>query len=194
MDIFPGIKFKSLIMKILTYESKNQKERTIVEMTESELEKALEEDKGLIEVIPMRDHKTLVRVFFDIDQPNVSEDPFEKVMEIIKEKTGCEAGDWAISKCHRSDKISYHITSKKYCISIKDLRTLTKKCSREYSVFDYKGLYFGIDDEMESGYFRLPNQTKKAINKDSPPMNIVSGKVSDFFVTRIEGLKYLGLQ
>lgn len=182
------------IMKILTYESKNQQERTVVEMTESELEKELEHDKGLIEVIPMRDHKILVRVFFDIDQPNVSEDPFEKVMEIINKKTGCHKEDWAISKCHRINKLSYHIVSKTHCTSVKELRVLTKKCAREYSVFDYRGLYFGIQDEMECGYFRLPNQSKKSINKDGPPMEIITGNVRDFFVTRTQGLKYLGIQ
>jgi hypothetical protein len=182
------------IMKILTHESKDQQERTVVEMTESELEGELEDDKGLIEVIPMRDHKILVRVFFDIDQPKVSEDPFEKVMQIIYEKTGCRKEDWAVSKCHRIDKLSYHIVSKTHCISVKELRVLTKNCAREYSVFDYRGLYFGIQDEMECGYFRLPNQSKKSINKDGPPMEIIAGNVRDFFVTRTEGLKYLGIQ
>jgi hypothetical protein len=77
---------------------------------------------------------------------------------------------------------------------VKELRVLTKNCAREYSVFDYRGLYFGIQDEMECGYFRLPNQSKKNINKEGPPMEIIAGNVRDFFVTRTEGLKYLGIQ
>ena len=180
-------------MKILTYESKNQKERTIVEMTVSELENELKEDKGFVEVIPMRNHNHLVRIFFDIDQKNITEDPLEKAMKIIYNFTGCDANSWAIASCHRSDKLSYHITSKTHCISIKELRELTKKCSKEYSVFDYFGLYFSIEDDMECGYFRLPNQSKKIINKTAPPITVLSGKVSDFFVTRTEGLKYLGI-
>ena len=178
-------------MKILTYESKNKKERTIVELTETDVENELKEDKGFVEVIPMRNHNIPVRIFFDIDQPNITEDPLERTMEIICKFTGCDVNSWAIASCHRSDKLSYHITSKTHCISIRELRELTKKCSREYSVFDYMGLYFSIEDEMECGYFRLPNQSKKVINKTAPPITILNGNVSDFFVTRTEGLKYL---
>ena len=175
-------------MKVLTYESLDKKTRTIKNISPEVLEIELQEDNGLVEVIPMTDPKRLVRIYFDIDIYDTKIDPIEKIMNIICEYFNCPTEDWAIGTCHRESKLSYHIISRKYCVSIQTLRDITGRFHKIVPAFDTRHLYFGIQDELECGYYRLPNQSKKALNKEGPPVKIESGYIRDFFITYTDGL------
>jgi formyltetrahydrofolate hydrolase len=175
-------------MYILTHESTDKKHRQIENITPNDLELLLEQDRGYIEVIPMRDPSIYVRIYFDVDQYDIQEDKISEVMRDISTEFRCGELDWAIASSNRPDKISYHITSTKYCIKLSLLRTITKKLASIHSCIDTRPLYFGIADEYECGYFRLPNQSKTAIHKIAPPLNILRGSISDFFVTNVSGL------
>jgi hypothetical protein len=175
-------------MHILTYESKDKKFRQIEDITPNDLEILLEQDRGYIEVIPMRDPNIYVRIYFDVDQYDIQEDKISDIMHDICTEFKCGELDWAIASSNRPDKISYHITSTKYCITLSSLRRITKKLASVHSCIDTRPLYFGIADEYECGYFRLPNQTKTAIHKTAPPLKILRGSIGDFFVTNVSGL------
>lgn len=178
-------------MKILVDESVDKKTRTIINLDKQELIKRLADDLGYVEVIPMDDINTYVRIYFDIDQPDVSEDPLAKVIDMISSKVSCEPNTWSVASSHRPDKLSYHIVSNKYAVQLKTLRRMTRQLKTEYTVFDDKVLYFGLCDPLECGYFRLPNQTKRVINKNAPPLTIVSGIIEDFFITDVQSLVFL---
>lgn len=173
-------------MKILIYESLDKKKRIIANIEPNILEKLLDRDFGLIEVIPMVNPNTNVRIYFDIDQYDVSFDPLNDILYEINRIFNCTNDEWAIASCIRETKLSYHIVSKTNKIMIKDLRIITKRLSETYNCIDTKHLYYSILDDTECGYFRLPNQTKRVINKKSPPLIIISGCISDFFITNIQ--------
>jgi len=175
-------------MKILINETVDKKTRTIINLDKQELIDRLAEDLGYVEVIPMDDVNSYVRIYFDIDQPDVSDDPLEKVLGMISSKFACEKDSWSIASSHRSDKLSYHIVSNKFATQLKTLRRVTRQLKADYSVFDDKVLYFGLCDDLECGYFRLPNQTKRALNKNAPPLTIVRGTIEDFFITDVQSL------
>ena len=170
-------------MRILIFESVDKTRRTIVDIDPECLETQLENDLGFVEVIPMTDPNSLVRIYFDIDEPNTSIDPLNSILELLCDRFNCAKEDWAIASAHRIDKLSYHIVSKIKSISIFDLREETKFLKSKHSAFDTKLLYFGIMDSYECGYFRLPNQSKQVLNKVAPPFKIQSGSIRDFFVT-----------
>ena len=175
-------------MNVLIFESINKVERKIINIPFSEIEKLLETDNGLIEVINMTDPFRVVRIYFDIDQPDISDDPLERVIAIICDVFKCDTSSWAIATANRETKLSYHIVSKTSSIRIVDLRRITLELEREFPVFDSKILFFGIDDPYESGYFRLPNQSKHVINKNGTPFHVIQGVLSDFFVTNVSEL------
>lgn len=178
-------------MQILINETVDKKTRTIINLDKQELINRLAEDLGYVEVIPMDDVNAYVRIYFDIDQPDVRDDPLTKVIDMISSKFSCEKDSWSIASSHRPDKLSYHIVSNKYAVQLKTLRRVTRQLKAEYSVFDDKVLYFGLLDALECGYFRLPNQTKRVINKQAPPLTISRGIVEDFFITDVQSLVFL---
>jgi len=178
-------------MKILINESVDKKTRTIINVDKQELINRLATDLGYVEVIPMDDVNAYVRIYFDIDQPDVTDDPLEKVINMVSAKFACEKDTLSIASSHREGKLSYHIVSNKFAIQLKTLRRATRQLKTEYSVFDDKVLYFGLCDELECGYFRLPNQTKRALNKNAPPLTIMSGIIEDFFITDVQSLVFL---
>jgi hypothetical protein len=98
--------------------------------------------------------------------------------------------NWAISNGSRivekDYKISYHILSKKYKMSLSDLRRLVQKLHKPY--IDDSAYWFSMYYNRDEGSLRLPNQSKKGINKIGAPMTIVQGSISDFFVTDTSGL------
>jgi DNA-binding Lrp family transcriptional regulator len=173
-------------MKILIKESVDKRIRTIVNIEPNMLETLLEKDLGFIEVIPMMDPNANVRIYFDIDQYDVSFDPLNDVLNEINQIFDCRSDEWAIASCLRETKRSYHIVSRTKQISIRELRRISHKLSEKYKCVDTKHLYYSILDDIECGFFRLPNQTKKGINKESPPLTIISGSISDFFITNVE--------
>jgi hypothetical protein len=175
-------------MKVLIYESVDKKTRTIKNISPEVLETELQEDNGLVEVIPMTDPNTYIRIHFDIDIYNINVDPIESIIEKICDYFNCTKLDWAIGTSHRSDKYSYHVVSRKFCMSIQSLRTVTKMFHTFFSEIDTRHLYFGIQDELECGYYRLPNQSKRVLNKQGPPIKIEYGHIRDFFVTDTTGL------
>lgn len=175
-------------MYILTHESEDKKHRRIEKIAHDVLEKSLEEDKGYIEVIPMRDPNIYVRLYFDIDQYDTTKDIINDIIHEMSNEFKCSESDWAIASSNRPAKTSYHVTSTKYCVTLSSLRVVTKKLAKVYPCIDTRPLYFGISDAYECGYFRLPNQSKIAINKAAPPLKIIKGKIRDFFVTYVTEL------
>lgn len=178
-------------MKILIYETPDKKHRTTVDIEWNVLERYLTKDLGWFEVIPMTDPYSYVRVFFDIDHINNSDDPLDEILSLISSHFNCDYSDWAIASSHRENKRSYHIVSKKYCIQLKKLRETTKLFHSKMSSFDENVLYFPLADKEQSGYLRLPNQTKYTIHKQAPPLKIESGSIREFFVTNLIELSAL---
>ena len=177
-------------MKVLIYETADKVHRTIVDIEWTALERCLNKDLGWFEVIPMKNPYSYVRVFFDIDHINNSDDPLENdpldnILTLISSHFNCDFSDWAIASSHRENKRSYHIVSKKYCIQLKKLRDITRLFHSSMSSFDENALYFPLKDKEQSGYLRLPNQTKYTIHKHAPPLKIESGTIRDFFVTNL---------
>jgi hypothetical protein len=175
-------------MKVLTYESLDKKTRTIKNISPEVLEIELQEDNGLVEVIPMRDPKNLVRIYFDLDIYDITIDPIQDILQAICYHFNCLKEDWSIGSSHRINKLSYHIVSRKFCISIQLLRDITHMFSKLFPAFDTRHLYFGIQDELECGYYRLPNQSKHVLNKVGPPIKIEYGNMREFFITYTDGL------
>lgn len=175
-------------MNVLTFESTNKLHKKIKTISFYEAEKILETDNGLIEVINMRDPTRFVRIYFDIDESDTTSDPLNKAISMLCDRFQCNRQNWAIATANRNTKLSYHIVSKISSIRISDLRRITLDLEREFPVFDSKILFFGIDDPYESGYFRLPNQSKHVINKVGLPFRIIEGELKDFFVTDVSDL------
>ena len=95
--------------------------------------------------------------------------------------------DWAICCGSRDSKISYHIMSKKYKMSLNDIRILANKIDKPY--IDTTAYWFSMNYSYDEGSLRLPNQSKHSINKEGTPMKILQGDISDFFVTETDTLK-----
>jgi hypothetical protein len=178
-------------MKILKYENKTKTHRIIETVSTENLIERLNRDEGLLEVISIHDSNTNVRLFFDIDCYDKTNDPLQNVLHILNTYFKCETHDWAICSSNRTDKFSYHIVSKKLATTIKNLRIITKELAYKLNVFDDRMLYCSITDEFESIYFRLPNQSKKTINKQAPPLSVIQGHIEDFFITNMHNLIYI---
>lgn len=177
-------------MNVLSYESPDKKNRNIFSIQRDELIERLKLDEGLIEVIPMRNPYILVRPYFDIDCIGNKADPLTDILETISETFQCNTDDWAIASAHRDTKLSYHIVCRKYKVTLQYLRFATKQILKKHPSIDEKCLYFSLTDDLESGYFRLPNQSKKSIHKESPPLKILHGNIEEFFVTDVKSLLY----
>ena len=173
-------------MKILTEETKDKIERKYLDIPKNHLIKLLELDYGYHEVIPMEDPKILLRIYFDIeDYSNL--DMLNEILTILNNIFQTTNDDWSISCGTRANKISYHIMSKKYKMSLNDLRKLTYKINKPY--IDSSAYWFSMDYSYDEGSLRLPNQSKHSINKEGTPMKILQGDISDFFVTETIGLE-----
>lgn len=175
-------------MYILFQENADKTKRVIQNMSSKDVLTLLESDNGCIEVIPMTDPNSNVRIFFDIDSTDKLD--IDLIVKHLSNVFGCNIEGWAIAESNRASKYSYHVVSTKYKITISELRNITKQLQTIYPCFDDRCLYFSIFDELECGYFRLPNQSKKGIRKDAPPLRIIKGELSDFFVTCSDELTF----
>jgi hypothetical protein len=176
------------MVRVLLYENTEKTVRKFQDFDHNVLVKMLETDNGFIEVIPMRTSQTVVRLYFDIDQYDTERNPLEDVLFLLCQTLRVPKEEWAIAECNRTDKLSYHIVSKTLCATIKTLRILTNTLKSKNPVFDTRVLYFGIGDNHECAYFRLPNQSKSSIGKICRPIKIVSGSISDFIITHTDNL------
>lgn len=172
-------------MRVLVKESLDKKTRTLMEIEKSELFEKLNYDNGFHEVICCRDPDAKIRIFFDYDW-NV--DFLDEFLKIICEKYQCEKTDWAISCGTREGKISYHILSKKFCISIRSMIKTIKSMKKECPYIDDSIFNIDMFDDLECVFMRFPNQSKDSVNKPAPPMHILQGELSNFLVTDINGL------
>lgn len=173
-------------MRVLTYESPDKRTRHLLEIDYEDLLREIEIDHGWHEVIPMHDPLAEVRVFFDVDTHGGEPTRvYETVLNILKQEFG-ETSRWAVCSAHRENRISFHFYSKEFKITLRNLRTITRK----YPVFDSRVLYFSMEDPDECGYCRLPNQTKMAVHKVSPPLRLEQGTLEDCVITHIEKLTF----
>ena len=179
-------------MKILVNETINKKQINILEIPKQHLLHLLKIDNGYHEVIPMEDPSASLRVYFDIESYHKGDfvDILGEVLDLLNGVFNTNYGDWAICDGSRflekEFKVSYHILSKKYKMSLSDLRRLVQKLHKPY--IDDSAYWFSMYYNRDEGSLRLPNQSKKGINKIGAPMTIVQGSISDFFVTDTSGL------
>ena len=177
-------------MRILVSESSDKEKRKVIDIPKQHLLELLKIDNGYLEIIPMEDPSAYLRVYFDIETyENI--DILHEVLEVLNGIFNTSNENWAIcdgSRIVEKDyKISYHILSKKYKMSLTDLRLLVKRLDKSY--IDYTAYWFIIDYKCDEGAFRLPNQSKTRINKIGTPMTILQGTIADFFVTDVGGLE-----
>jgi len=177
-------------MRILTFESPDKKQQIIENIPYETAVKAIETDHGWIEVIDAHDQNIKVRAYFDIDSDTEVLTPILAELNTI---FGTTIQDWAISNGSRDltptlKKISYHIISKRFCISLKNLRTLSYALNDKFPAVDYTLLCISMSATNELLFFRLPNQRKNALNKSGPPMTVIQGNLAEFIVTHIDGL------
>jgi len=176
-------------MKILLSEVKNKFTREIVELSREEVLKGMVTDNFWHEVIELYLSDTKIRLFFDVDAGPKAEHVLEKSLETLNRQFGTVDADWAISCGTRETKVSYHILSKRYRITLDDLRKVTAKLKGKHSWFDDTLLYISLESNHELSFLRLPNQSKDSINKPAPPMKILQGDLADFLVTDISQLE-----
>ena len=177
-------------MKTLLSEAKNKLTREIIELSREEVLEGMVKDQGWVEVFEMYYPSSTVRLFFDVDSTaTAQENILELSLKAINATFGTTDADWAICCGTREKKVSYHILSKRYKITLDALRKVSAKLKREHSWFDDTLLYISLESNHELGFLRLPNQSKDSINKPAPPMTILQGGLADFLVSDIDRLK-----
>lgn len=184
-------------MRILVSESSDKETRTVINIPKQHLLHLLKIDNGYHEVIPMEDPSIPLRVYFDIEEYHngIFVDILGEVLELLNGIFNTNNENWAISDGSRflekDFKTSYHILSKKYKMSLADLRRLTIQLNKSY--IDTTAYWFSMFYGKDEGSLRLPNQSKKGINKEGAPMTIMQGEIADFFVTDTSGLSLFSL-
>jgi hypothetical protein len=177
-------------MKILLSEAKNKLTREIIELSREEVLEGIVKDQGWVEVFEMYYPSSTVRLFFDVDfAGTATENILDLSLKAINATFGTTDADWAICCGSREKKVSYHILSKRYKITLEALRKVAAKLKSQHSWFDDTLLYITLESNHELGFLRLPNQSKDSINKPAPPMVILQGDLADFLVTDIEHLE-----
>lgn len=180
-------------MRILVHESKDKETRNILDIPKQHLLHLLKIDNGYHEVIPMEDPAKELRVYFDIEEYHngIFVDILEEALNVFNKIFNTNNDDWAISDGSRflekDFKTSYHILSKKYKMTLADLRRLSMQLNKSY--IDTTAYWFSMFYGKDEGSLRLPNQSKKGINKEGTPMSIMQGSIADFFVTDTTGLE-----
>jgi len=154
----------------------------------------LETDHGYHEVIPMEDPSIMLRIYFDIEEYSKI-DMLDDMLLILNKTFNTTNNDWAVCGGSRDMddgyKISYHIMSTKYAMSLINLRRLAKKIDKHY--IDTTAYWWSMNYGYDEGSLRLPNQSKNSINKEGTPMKILQGKIQDFFITDINNLEKYSL-
>ena len=176
-------------MKILLSEAKNKLTREIIELSREEVLEGMVKDQGWVEVFEMYYPSSTVRLFFDVDAATAQENILDLSLKAINAQFGTVDADWAICCGSREKKISYHILSKRYKITLDALRKVAAKLKRQHAWFDDTLLYISLESNHELGFLRLPNQSKDSINKPAPPMTILQGDLADFLVSDIDYLE-----
>ena len=143
-------------MKILVSESVDKRTQNIQTISYESVLLGMKYDNKWVEVIDAFIPSKLVRMYFDIDGYDI-DDPLEIALQELNTIFNCSNEDWAISCGNRGNKISYHILSKKYCISIENLRKITKKINKKYSFFDYLLLCISMLSDKEYLYCEDPS-------------------------------------
>jgi hypothetical protein len=153
------------------------------------------EDHSWTEVIPVRDGTLIVRVYFDIEVLSTTETAsslLNTIMTILNAEFKTSNDDWAIASCHRDNKLSFHILSRKYKISITILKTVVMKLLYNGCPGIDLTVYEATWGTPKVARLRLPWQSKKgAANGDAPPLLIESGTIEDFLITSSDNLTYL---
>ena len=177
-------------MKILISETEDKIQRTIIDIPKEHLVKLLLTDHGYHEVIPMEDPSIPLRIYFDIEEYS-NKDMLDEFLCILNTMFQTTNEQWAVSsgsrKIDTQYKISYHILSKKYKMSLSNLRKLAEKIHKPY--IDTTAYWFSINYSYDEGSLRLPNQSKNSRHKEGNPMKILQGEISDFFVTDTKDLE-----
>ena len=175
-------------MRILTSETKDQTRRTFLEISKDKLILSLEKDNGWHEVINMFDSSKEVRLYFDIDSYKNKDAALVKLetLTALNKRFSTTDDDWAICFSPSTEKVSYHILSKKYKCSLSSLRIIAEELKLDW--IDKSVYWYDRNEQVDQGYFRLPNQSKTSINKIGLPLIIQQGSISDFLVTDIENL------
>jgi hypothetical protein len=177
-------------MKILYGESEDKLQRNMCYIPKEKLIIMLKTDHGFHEVINMFDPSILLRIYFDIEGYNVdSKKVLDESLDILNNYFKTNSDCWAIAECNREEKTSYHILSKKYKISLSNLRLLGNDLEKKLSYIDTSAYWFSMGYSADEGSLRLPNQSKKSINKDGPPLKILQGELEDFFVCTFDNLE-----
>lgn len=148
------------------------------------------EDRCWAEILPTRNARTLLRVYFDIDAKRPAKDAPVVLSAILKRLNAgfnCSTEDWAIASCHRSNKVSFHIVSRRYMTTVGMLRRVGYHLRYFYrwidtSVYSYQWGTSG------GSAMRLPWQSKNAKHSKAPPFIIESGEEADFLITCTDGL------
>ena len=174
-------------MRVLTFESADKQTCTFKDISNEDALSMMKDDHGLVEVIDAYNQNNRVRAYFDIDAYNIP-DPLEQVLAEINAVFKCNTTDWAICEGSRDNKISYHLLSTRFSITLKQLREITFALHKKIPAIDYTLLCISAVANHELLFFRLPNQSKHVLNKKGTPMRIVQGELADFIVMNIQGL------
>jgi hypothetical protein len=175
-------------MRVLTFESVDKQQQTIEEVPYKDVLAGLHEDHSWVEVIDAYNQHNCVRAFFDIDSA-LTKDPLPNILTELNSIFSCGDEDWAISDGSRDGKISYHVLSKVYFITLKNLRSITFALHDKFPAIDKTVLCISSMTNHELLFLRLPNQSKSVMNKSGIPMKIMQGELEDFIVTYVDKLK-----
>lgn len=176
-------------MKVLCGESEDKKQRYILDIPKDMLIELLKEDHGYHEVIDMLDPTIELRIYFDIEAYDTSKDILNDVIQVLNKQFNCSNNSWAICECNRRDKLSYHVLSKQYKMSLNNLRALANKLQKELKYIDTSAYWFSMSYCLDEGSLRLPNQSKSSIHKEGHPFKILQGDIEDFLVTFTDNLE-----
>jgi hypothetical protein len=179
-------------MKLLVSETPDKSAREFIELPYAEVLEGIKSDNGWHEVIDMFDAVNEVRLYFDIDVRNISKIiVLRATLDKLNMSLGCNDSDWAICDGSEGAKVSYHIVSRRYKCRLEQLRLFYKKLC--FNWIDYSVYWYDRNEPYDQAYFRLPNQSKKSINKVGGPLSILQGDLCDFFITITEGLEFISL-
>jgi hypothetical protein len=179
-------------MRILTSETIDKSSRTFIELPIDKVIEGLEEDNGWIEVIDMFDPDSEVRIYFDIDTCKHDKDFVKRsTLDALNMRLSTVDSDWAVCQGHREERVSYHILSRKYKLSLRDLREFCILLDLPW--VDKSVYWYDWREPTDVNYFRLPNQSKKAINKEGGPLLIEEGLYEDFLICYTEKLETIKL-
>ena len=155
--------------------------------------KKIKGDHSLHEVFLIGDDKKNIRVFFDVDYVmEHTHDPWNaafiltSMLSRLNRLFGTTDSDWAIAQCHRTNKVSFHILSRKYCCPVTSVLDIYKQVNL---IFVDSIL---LSNASKFKKLRLPNQSKIVDGKwVASPMHIVQGELSDFLISDTVGLTLL---